>query len=59
MLLDVFKVLVARASSAGAIRVGTTAVDLMRLANAIAVANEDAPQTASRLLRLAITGIRS
>ncbi|SEK21540.1 hypothetical protein SAMN05444354_1013 [Stigmatella aurantiaca] len=42
MLLDVLNVLVARAS----------------LANAIAVANEDDPLTAGRVLSLALTGLR-
>jgi AcrR family transcriptional regulator len=58
MLLDVLNVLVARASSAGALHAGATTEDLMRLANAIAVANEDDPLTARRVLRLALTGIR-
>ena len=59
MLLDVLEVLVARASSVGALHAGATTEDLMLLANAIAVATEDDPTTASRLLRLALTGIRS
>jgi AcrR family transcriptional regulator len=59
MLLDVLEVLVARASSVGALHAGATTKDLMLLANAIAVATEDDPITASRLLRLALTGIRS
>ncbi|RYZ43879.1 MAG: TetR/AcrR family transcriptional regulator [Myxococcaceae bacterium] len=58
MLLDVLKVLVARASSVDAIRAGATTEDLMKLANAIAVANENDPLTARRVLRLALTGIR-
>ena len=58
MLLDVLNVLVARASSAGALHAGATTEDLMMLANAIAVANEDDPLTARRVLRLALTGIR-
>lgn len=58
MLLDVLKVLVARASSAGTLHAGATAGDLLRLANAIAIANEDDPLTARRVLRLALTGIR-
>lgn len=58
MLLDVLNVLVARASSAGAINAGATSEDLMMLANAIAVANEDDPLTARRVLRLALTGVR-
>ncbi|QDE67308.1 MULTISPECIES: TetR/AcrR family transcriptional regulator [Myxococcus] len=57
-LLDVLSVLVARASSAGAIHARATTEDLLMLANAIAVANEDDPLTASRVLRLALTGIR-
>ncbi|WNG17659.1 TetR/AcrR family transcriptional regulator [Cystobacter fuscus] len=59
MLLDVLEVLVARASSVDALHAGATAEDLMLLVNAIAVATEDDPSTASRLLRLALTGIRS
>ncbi|RKH07885.1 TetR/AcrR family transcriptional regulator [Corallococcus carmarthensis] len=58
MLLGVLKTLVTRASSAGAIHAGATPEDLMMLANAIAVANEDDPLTARRVLRLALTGIR-
>ncbi|NRD53140.1 TetR/AcrR family transcriptional regulator [Corallococcus exiguus] len=58
MLLKVLKVLVARASSVGALQAGATAQDLMMLANAIAVANENDPVTARRVLRLALTGIR-
>jgi AcrR family transcriptional regulator len=59
MVLDVLKALVARASSVGVLHAGATAEDLMLLANAIAVATENEPVTASRLLRLALTGIRS
>lgn len=58
MLLRVLDVLVTRASSAGALQPGATTRDLMLLANAIAVATEDDPDTARRLLRLALTGIR-
>ncbi|WP_163992440.1 TetR/AcrR family transcriptional regulator [Pyxidicoccus caerfyrddinensis] len=58
MLREVLNVLVARASSVGAIHAGATTEDLMMLANAIAVANEDDPLTARRVLRLALTGIR-
>jgi AcrR family transcriptional regulator len=59
MLHGKLDVLVARASSVGAIHVGATTGDLMTLANAIAVATEDEPAAASRLLRLALTGIRT
>lgn len=58
MVHDVLNVLFARASSAGVLRASATAADLLRLANAIAVANEDDPAAARRLLRLALTGIR-
>jgi AcrR family transcriptional regulator len=58
MLRDVLNVLVVRASSAGAIHASATTEDLMMLANAIAVANENEPLAASRVLRLALTGIR-
>jgi len=58
MVRDVLDVLVARASSVGALHAGATTEDLMILANAIAVATEDDPTTARRLLRLALTGIR-
>lgn len=58
MLLGVLDVLVARASSVGALQAGATTKDLMILANAVAVATENDPTTASRLLRLALTGIR-
>ena len=58
MLLDVLNVLVARASSVGAIHASARTEDLLMLANAIAVANEDDPLTARRVLRLALTGIR-
>ncbi|QSQ23752.1 TetR/AcrR family transcriptional regulator [Pyxidicoccus parkwayensis] len=58
MVFDVLNVLVARASSAGALHASATTEDLMQLANAIAVANEDDPHTARRVLRLALTGIR-
>jgi AcrR family transcriptional regulator len=58
MLRDVMDVLVARASSVGAIHADAMTEDLMKLANAIAVANEDDPLTARRVLRLALKGIR-
>ncbi|RKG56413.1 TetR/AcrR family transcriptional regulator [Corallococcus sp. AB011P] len=58
MLLKVLQVLVERASSVGALHAGATPEDLMMLANAIAVANENDPLTARRVLRLALTGIR-
>lgn len=58
MVLDVLKVLVKRASSAGALQPGATAEDLLVLANSIAVANENDPVTARRVLRLALNGIR-
>jgi len=58
MLCDVMNVLVARASSVGAIHTDATTEDLMKLANAIAVANEDEPLTARRVLRLALKGLR-
>ncbi|WP_223638085.1 TetR/AcrR family transcriptional regulator [Corallococcus sp. EGB] len=57
MLLDVSNGLVTRASSVGAIHSGATTEDLMMLANAIAI--EDDPLTARRVLRLALAGIRS
>jgi AcrR family transcriptional regulator len=59
MMTDVLDVLVRRAASAGALHPGVTAQDLMTLANAIAVATENDGVTAGRLLRLAVTGIRS
>ncbi|WP_426753941.1 TetR/AcrR family transcriptional regulator [Myxococcus sp. Y35] len=59
LVLEVLENLVARASSVGAIHASATAKDLMLLANAIAIANEDDPHTARRVLRLALTGIRS
>ncbi|NOK07966.1 TetR/AcrR family transcriptional regulator [Corallococcus exercitus] len=58
LLLDVLNVLVARASSKGVLHANATAKDLLTLANAIAVANENDPRTARRVLRLALTGIR-
>lgn len=58
MLLGVLDALVVRAAAAGALRTGVTTKDLMLLANAIAVANEGDPLTASRVLRLALAGIR-
>ena len=58
MVHDVLDILVVRASSVGALHAGATTEDLMILANAIAVATEDAPTSARRLLRLALTGIR-
>lgn len=57
LLLQVLEVLVARAAAAGALRSGTAAADLMRLSNAISVATENDPDTARRLLRLALAGI--
>lgn len=59
LLLAVLDGLVARASSAGALRDGVTARDLLTLANAVAVATENDPASARRLLRLALTGIRA
>lgn len=58
MLLGVLDVLVTRASAAGALQAGATTRDLMVLANAVAVATENDPTSASRLLRLALAGIR-
>jgi hypothetical protein len=58
LLIEVLDVLVARASSAGAVRRGVTAADLMTLMNAIAVATQEDGDTARRLVRLAVTGIR-
>lgn len=58
MVRDVLSVLVDKASTAGVIHASATTEDLMRLANAIAVANEDDPLTARRVLRLALTGIQ-
>lgn len=58
MLLEVLDVLVARAACAGALHACATTEDLMLLANAIAVATENDPCAAGRLLRLALTGIR-
>lgn len=58
MLLGVLDVLVARAASAGALQAGATTRDLMILANAVAVATENDPVSASRLLRLALAGVR-
>ncbi len=58
MVFDVLDVLVKRAASAGALHAGTTTKDLMILTNAIAVATEDDPTSARRLLRLALRGIR-
>ncbi len=59
MLLDVLRVLVKRASSARAVHARATAEDLILLTNAIAVATENDPTTAKRLLRLALDGIRA
>ena len=58
MVREVLDVLVVRAASAGALHQQTTTNDLMRLANAIAVATENDPESARRLLRLALSGIR-
>ncbi len=58
MLRGVLDVLVGRASAAGALHERATTGDLMTLANAIAVATENDPRSASRLLRLALTGMR-
>jgi len=58
MVREVLDVLVVRASSVSALHENATTIDLMRLANAIAVATENDPASASRLLRLALRGIR-
>ena len=58
MVREVLDVLVARASSVSALHESATTRDLMLLANAIAVATENDPASASRLLRLALRGIR-
>ncbi|WP_242892694.1 TetR/AcrR family transcriptional regulator [Actinomadura litoris] len=50
--------LFARAQKAGAIPVGTEFGDVLTLANAIAMATEEDPGTADRLLTLAASGIR-
>ena len=59
MVREVLEVLVVRALSARGLHENTTTSDLMLLANAIAVATENDPTSASRLLRLALSGIRS
>lgn len=58
MLLGVLDVLVSRAAAAGALQAGATTRDLMTLANAVAVATENDPGAAARLLRLALGGVR-
>ena len=58
MVREVLDTLVVRASSVNALQANTTTIDLMRLANAIAVATENDPASARRLLRLALSGIR-
>ncbi len=58
MVLDVLHVLVARASTAGVLHANASTEDLLMLTNAIAVATENDPTAARRLLRLALTGIR-
>jgi AcrR family transcriptional regulator len=57
MVRKVLDVLVVRASSAGVLHEGASTDDLMRLANAIAVANENDPTSAKRLIRLALSGV--
>jgi AcrR family transcriptional regulator len=57
MVREVLDVLVVRASSAGALHENATTDDLMLLANSIAVATENDPSSARRLLRLALSGI--
>jgi len=58
MVREVLDVLVVRASSARALHENATTSDLLLLANTIAVATENDPTSASRLLRLALCGIR-
>ncbi|MEI9939027.1 MAG: helix-turn-helix domain-containing protein [Pseudomonadota bacterium] len=58
MVREVLDVLVVRASSVNALHENATTSDLLLLANAIAVATENDPTSASRLLRLALSGIR-
>lgn len=55
---EVLEVLVQRAAAVGALNADATTADLMILANAIAVATENHPVAASRLLRLALSGIQ-
>jgi len=58
MVREVLHALVVRALAAKALHESVTTNDLMLLANAIAVATENDPKSASRLLRLAVRGIR-
>ncbi len=58
LLLGALEVLVRRAWVAGALRAGATTKDLMILANAISVATENDPESARRLIRLALAGMR-
>jgi len=58
MVREVLDVLVVRASNAHALHENATTSDLMLLANTIAVATENDPSSARRLLRLALSGIR-
>ncbi|MGN6109033.1 MAG: TetR/AcrR family transcriptional regulator [Kofleriaceae bacterium] len=59
LVLEHLNVLVTRAASVGALRRGINAQDLLALANAIAIANENKPKSARRLVRLALGGIRT
>lgn len=58
LLRGELRVLVARAAAIGALHARATTEDLMALANAIAIAHEDDPVSARRVLRLALTGMR-
>lgn len=57
MLSGVLDVLVKRAARARVLKAGVTTADLMTLANAISAATENDPESASRLLRLALGGM--
>ena len=57
MVRDVLTPLVKRAASAGVLHPRATTNDLMLLTNAIAVATENEPANARRLIRLALAGV--
>ena len=56
-ILSTAVALTRKAQKTGAVTLSVTAADLLKLANAIALATEETPDEAERLLTLALTGI--
>ncbi|WP_216893276.1 TetR/AcrR family transcriptional regulator [Nocardia alni] len=57
-LLEAAQELVRRACAAGAVRPDVAAMDLLTITNAVSLVSEGDPDTARRLIRLAVDGVK-